>query len=383
MGFRQQEDGKTQKGMHVIIEMVPIILANSLHCRYPYHICISFQYAPVAAIYIRFIPPPPLLSIFHVGTWAHQLATSMGPDAGTTLFSAVRIVSCTIFFCKELVYIIFLLTRHCATHQIRVILISCVVITSLFYPALDLYTSSRNSSQSILDAFISPHANANLKSPNDLVNLWSGQDTLRVHEDPVTRAKCRDGHALRIERIFIQSPLVEDDGALNHEILLSALDLERRIQQLIFTGDFPCLKKSNGQCLVLSPLAFWNYDKNALTSDSNILDTLSYSKNVSVSGFPVTPHMVLAGRGSYEHHVGGNKFDYATFLALTYFFPNSACWGSVTEYTQWVQTVQNAVAHHAEVAFQVPEPILIALEVGSCRNFHSKSSILNSSPFAV
>jgi len=81
--------------------------------------------------------------------------------------------------------------------------------------------------------------------------------------------------------------------------------------------------------------------------------------------------MVLAGRGSYEHHVGGNKFDYATFLALTYFFPNSACWGSVTEHTQWVQTIQNAIAQHAAVAFQVPEPILIALEVGSCRNFHS------------
>ena len=35
---------------------------------------------------------------------------------------------------------------HCATHQIRVILISCVVITSLFYPALDVYTSSKYSS---------------------------------------------------------------------------------------------------------------------------------------------------------------------------------------------------------------------------------------------
>ena len=75
--------------------------------------------------------------------------------------------------------------------------------------------------------------------------------------------------------------------------------------------------------------------------------------------------MVLAGRGSYEHPVGGNRFDYATFLALTYFFPNSACWGSGAEHTQWVQTVQNAAAHSAEVTIQVPEPTLIALEV--CR----------------
>ena len=339
----------------------------------------SFQYAPVVIYSLHIFTASSLkLPCRHLGSLGSPVGHFSGPGRwDNAFFCSSGCEYCTIF-CKECAYIILLFTRHCATHQIRVILISCVVITSLFYPALDLYTSSRRSSQSILDAFIPPYASANLKSQNDLVNLWSGQDTLRVHEDPVTRAKCRDGHALRIERIFIQSPLVEDDGALNHDILLSALDLERRVQQLIFTGDSPCLKKSNGQCLVLSPLAFWNYDKNALTSDPNILDTLSYSKNVSVSGLPVTPHMVLAGRGSYEHHVGGNKFDYATFLALTYFFPNSACWGSVTEHTNWVQTVQKAAAQHAEVAFQVPEPILIALEVGSCRNFHSNASILNS-----
>jgi len=270
-----------------------------------------------------------------------------------------------------------LLIRHCATHQIRVILISCVVITSLFYPALDLYTSSKNASQSILDTFISPHTTANLKSQDDLANLWSGQEALRVHEDPVTRAKCQNGHAVRIERIFIQSPLVEDDGALNYEILLSTLDLEHRVQRLISIGDTPCLKKSNGQCLVISPLAFWDYDGKALVSDSNILDTLSYSKNVSVSGLPITPHMVLAGRGSYEHPVGGNRFDYATFLALTYFFPNSACWGSGAEHTQWVQTVRNAVPQNAQITIQFPEPTLIALEVGPCRDF----SFLSNPPY--
>lgn len=42
--------------------------------------------------------------------------------------------------------LILVYNSHCATHQIRVILISCVVITSLFYPALDVYTSSKYSS---------------------------------------------------------------------------------------------------------------------------------------------------------------------------------------------------------------------------------------------
>ncbi|KAF8869209.1 sterol-sensing domain of SREBP cleavage-activation-domain-containing protein [Gymnopilus junonius] len=248
---------------------------------------------------------------------------------------------------------------HCATHQVRVILISCVVITSLFYPALDLYTSSRDSSQSFLDALISPHTSS-LRTERDLVNIWAGQDTLRVHEDPFTRAKCRD--ALRVERILIQSQLVEDDGALNHQVLRSTLKLERRLQELASGGDSPCLKKPDGQCLIISPLAFWNYEEAALASDLNILDTLGHFKNVSVSGIPITPNMVLAGRGSYEHHVGGSKFDYARFLALTYFFPNSPCSGSSAEHSQWVHTIQDAVIQNAEVTVQVPEATLIALE---------------------
>ncbi|KAF4614781.1 hypothetical protein D9613_003272 [Agrocybe pediades] len=145
-------------------------------------------------------------------------------------------------------------------------------------------------------------------------------------------------------------------------ILTSTLGLEHRLQAYISEGEVPCLKGPDGRCIVISPLAFWNYDRDELASDPNILDTLSNAKNVSIAGIPVTPYMVLAGRGSYEPHVGGNKFDYATFLALTYFFPNSACWGTSAERTQWVQTVQNAVAQNAEVTVQVPDATLIALE---------------------
>lgn len=184
-----------------------------------------------------------------------------------------------------------------------------------------------------------------------------------MHEDAVTRAKCRTNNALRIERILIQSPLVEDDGALNHQILLSTLALENKLGDLASQGEAPCLKKPNGRCLVISPLAFWNYDREAIRSDTNIIDTLSNLKNVSISGIPVTPSMVLAGRGSYEHHVGGSKLDYATFLALSYFFPNSPCWDSDAEHTLWVHTVQTAVPLNAKVTVQIPEATLIALDV--------------------
>jgi hypothetical protein len=246
---------------------------------------------------------------------------------------------------------------HCATHQIRVILISCVVITSLFYPALDVYTSSKYSSPAILDEFISTQPPTGIITPDDLVNLWSGHDTLHVHEDPIIHAQCREGHALRVERILIQSPLVDDDRA---RIFLSTLHLEQRLENLVSTGNTPCLKGPNGKCFVISPLAFWAYNKDALLSDVNILDTL-YSKNISIAGVPVTPDMVLAGRGSYEHPADGNRLDYATFLALTYFFPKSACWASEPQHAWWVQTVQNA-AQNAQVIVQPPEASPIALE---------------------
>lgn len=248
---------------------------------------------------------------------------------------------------------------HCATHQIRVILISCVVITSLFYPALDVYTSSRYSSPAILDEFISTPAG--ITTPNDLVNLWSGYDKLHTHEDPIIHAQCREGHALRVERILIQSPLVDDDRALNHRVFLSTLHLEQRLEDLVSTSNTACLKGPNGKCLVISPLAFWAYNKDTLLSDVNVLDTL-YSKNISIAGVPVTPHMVLAGRGSYEQPAAGNRLDYATFLALTYFFPNSACWASEPQHAWWVQTVRSA-AQNAEVIVQPPEASPIALEV--------------------
>jgi hypothetical protein len=168
-----------------------------------------------------------------------------------------------------------------------------------------------------------------------------------------------------VERILIQSPLLEDDrdGALNHQILLSTLQFEHRLGQLISSRNLSCLKKPDGNCFVLSPLLFWSHDKQKLLSDYNILDTLSLSTNISVAGIPVTPPMVLASRGSNEHHVaGGANFDFAMFLALTYFFPETDCSGNL-EHTAWLQALEHAAAQNAELTIQAPEPALIALEV--------------------
>ncbi|KAF8894726.1 sterol-sensing domain of SREBP cleavage-activation-domain-containing protein [Infundibulicybe gibba] len=254
---------------------------------------------------------------------------------------------------------------HCATHQIRVILISCIVITSLFYPALAIYSSSHPKSLSIIDTFTSSSSTSGPHTHKDLVNLWSGHDALRVHEDAVSRAKCSFGRALRVERLLIQSPRVDDDGALNLRILQSTLALEQRIEELISSGEIPCLKRPNGRCFVLSPLSFWSHKEEALLSDTNIVDTLSLYKNITIDGIPITPPMVLAGRGSIEHHVSGSQFDFATFLALTYFFPDSECLGA-SEHQLWLQAVHQAASGSPDLIVEpqepTQEPTLVALE---------------------
>jgi hypothetical protein len=284
----------------------------------------------------------------HGGIWAQRIAP-VCEDIRQTILPGIRPVRVDAFlFAGRLTATI----RHCATHQIRILLVSCVVITSLFYPALALYSSSHPELLSILDVTRSQY-------PQDLVNLWAGHDSLRVLEDAVslakTHASCVVDRALRVERIFIQSPF---DGAVNHQILQSTLAFERRIDDL----QLPCLKRPDGKCFVLSPLAFWRHSQAALLEDPNILDTL-LSRNVSVAGIRLAPQMVLAGRGSDEPHVTGTNFDFAMFLALTYFFPNSDCLGNA-EHLAWLQAVDLA-SQGAPRIVQKQAPALIALEVRS------------------
>lgn len=73
-----------------------------------------------------------------------NVRVAMGSQSWREVLSTIRTVC--MFYLNVLDYAYTGYNSHCATHQIRVILISCVVITSLFYPALDVYTSSKYSS---------------------------------------------------------------------------------------------------------------------------------------------------------------------------------------------------------------------------------------------
>ncbi|KAF9068353.1 sterol regulatory element binding protein cleavage-activating protein [Rhodocollybia butyracea] len=252
---------------------------------------------------------------------------------------------------------------HCATHQIRIILVSCVVITSLFYPALALY-SSQAKSISIFDVLISP--NSSVHAQHDLADLWSGYDSLRSREDAVSRAQCGNGRTIRVERLLVQSSKSGDHSALNHGILFSTLNFERRLEQSISSS---CIRNAHGGCFVLSPLEFWGHDREALLMDTNILDNLAPSKIVSIDGIPISPGMVLAGRSE------DSTLDFANFLALTYFFPQSGCF-SASEHAAWLQAVRAAVGQEAEVRDSPQEPTIIALEFGTNKSRYAISVFL-------
>jgi hypothetical protein len=171
---------------------------------------------------------------------------------------------------------------------------------------------------------------------------------------------------IRVERILIQSPLTDDVGALNQQNLVSTLHLQQRISSLLRSHNTPCIQEPDGRCFVLSPLAFWDHNENAILSDANILDTLSLSNNVSIAGIHVTPHMVLAGRGGSEHVAA--IFDFAQFLALSYFFPEEDCSGK-SGHAVWLKLLQD-VTQNDELLIQGQEPRLIALEVRSSSSIH-------------
>ncbi|THH21094.1 hypothetical protein EW146_g421 [Bondarzewia mesenterica] len=251
---------------------------------------------------------------------------------------------------------------HCATHQIRVILISAVVITSLFYPALAIYSASQprflaQFSSQILDPFL---AISSYQAQHDLWNVWMGHDKLHVREDSVARARCGVGQTLRVERVLVHGSRAEEAGALSHQTLLSTLNLEHRIAQQLSARRLPCLRKPDGKCLVISPLEFWEHDENLLMNNQDVLSTLSVSKNVSIAGAPIVPQMVLAGREMDEYST--TKINFAMFLVLTYFFRETDCLGNSGHFS-WLEILQSSAKAHADLMTKAQEPKLIALEV--------------------
>ncbi|KZT11580.1 uncharacterized protein LAESUDRAFT_671705 [Laetiporus sulphureus 93-53] len=269
---------------------------------------------------------------------------------------------------------------HCATHQVRLILVSSIVITSLLFPAIAVYSSPETRffagfTLSSLDPFVPSDDISSYFAQHDLHQLWEGHSTLRVREDSVARAQCGVQGILRSERILI-GRVSQDYGleALDQHTLLSALELERRISRVLAKRRVPCLKTASATCFSISPLALWDYDESTLAEDGNILDTLNLSHNVTVSGIPISPDMVLAGRELRDP--SSSDVDSAMFLALTYFFPDRDCVGNVGHF-QWLRALEEAAGYSGDLLVQTQTPKLIALEYDKDASTKSRFSILS------
>ncbi|EIN08016.1 hypothetical protein PUNSTDRAFT_104212 [Punctularia strigosozonata HHB-11173 SS5] len=252
---------------------------------------------------------------------------------------------------------------HCATHQIRLILISCLVITSLFYPALALYSSSQpqyisHYSSRLIDSFLAASGASARYAQQDLHAPWAAHDALRVRDDGVTRARCGRDQTLRMERLFVHSTAMEERGALSRPLLSSALKLERRLAAKLLERKLSCLKDNAGHCITFSPWAFWVYDEALLASDPGFRYLLAPTRNISIAGISVTPRMVLAGR---DEEGADSAIEFSSFLALTYLFEETSCADS-SGHTAWLHVLKEVATPDVDFVVEEQEPMLMALE---------------------
>ncbi|OCB84332.1 hypothetical protein A7U60_g9012 [Sanghuangporus baumii] len=267
---------------------------------------------------------------------------------------------------------------HCATHQIRLILISGLVITSLFYPAIGIYSDSvrrflPSSSPRIVGRWFGLTTQPLWDFQDDLDNVWNGYECLHILEDTVARAKCGTEKTVRVERVFLTSNGFDSDaGAINYNLLQSALQLETDLADRLSSSSLTCLSVPLRGCLVLSPLEFWSHNERALRSDPNVLRTVNKQQNVSVAGLPLKPSMVFARRESSEP--GSLIIDFAAYLVLTYFFRDEDC-NSSNGHRAWLNILHD-IAPLGEIPRLLQDPLLQALEFNPEKKPAQKVSLI-------
>ncbi|EJU05495.1 hypothetical protein DACRYDRAFT_113587 [Dacryopinax primogenitus] len=267
---------------------------------------------------------------------------------------------------------------HCATHQIRVIIISCALMCVLLYPALATHYSSQpltHFSTKMLDSFLPPNTPATAFR-TDVRHVWEGHDIYQVREDAAALAKCGTERTIRIERVIVPSTAPDARGALNKHTLLSTLDLQHKISAVLAENDFTdaasCIRDSKGKCLFLSPLEFWQNDENIVNADTKLAKTVNFGPNTTLSGIPLHATTTLAGRASDPH--SGKTTYAADFLALTYFFPEVMCHDNFG-HSLWRRGLEHATAGFASISHTAYRPQLLALEHSTPSSNMASSSL--------
>lgn len=236
-----------------------------------------------------------------------------------------------------------------------------MVITSLIYPALALRLTSKSLPHvsaewlhTILGNFASPSSTSTTELVDDLSDIWRGFDNLVVNSDVLLRARCSQGPIVRMERLAINRRARSEYGALEKDTLLDGMKIQKQINEVLAESNNPllsCLKDSSGNCLVLSPLSFWDSEENLSSTSTDILDTIHRPHGVS-TGIHLTPSMVLSHR-SFPNSAG--------YLVLTYFFHDEDC-KSNQRHNEWLQLIDRLRSPSLDVRHGTEEPTLRALE---------------------
>jgi hypothetical protein len=250
--------------------------------------------------------------------------------------------------------------RYISRHPVRTLLLACLIITSLFYPAAGIYLWAskggpgvtrgdarsvwRSLSTPLLDSFASsgrkhhnslrdlrmiwddaPDLNAvdardadyhlsSITPFNLLPNSWPTEAT-KVEED-----KCQ---AVRVEHVFVTTDDImrgtgSRHGALDTPILQSVLSLQSAVEDRLTSdqGGLKCVQAADSTgCLTLSPLSYWQHQTDLVAQDSSPTSTLLNSKlNLTGQGIPLSLTTTLAGRGHLFTHLPR-----ADHLVLTFF----------------------------------------------------------------
>ena len=180
----------------------------------------------------------------------------------------------------------------------------------------------------------------------------------------MVRARCGVEQTLRVERVLIHSSASTDSSPLTRQLLRATLQIEHKISDVLAARQVPCLRRPDGQCLVVSPLMFWHHEERELATDANVLHTLRPSNNVSFAGVPIQSQMVVAWRDSNEY--SSVDAGSTVFLALTYFFPEKDCFGK-TGHSTWRQILEDVSKDGADLIIETQQPKIIALEVCHAR----------------
>lgn len=262
---------------------------------------------------------------------------------------------------------------HCAKNQIRVILISDLVITSLFYPALAIYFSSQplsHFSTRLQDSLLALHTDDNLGSYRaDLQDIWEVLD-VRLQEDTATQARCGSERTVRLERLLIPSVQPDDvHGVLNKETFSAVLELQNRLQGVLTSPAYrdvlDCISdpkySAHPTCLAFGPLDYWQNDKSELDQARNVIETINSAQEIIKAGVPLNKELTLARRGAVDER--GWIYE-ADFLVLTYFFPETDCHAN-TRHAAWSQAVQEAVSGLGSAAQLPKQPKLLALQLSA------------------